>query len=639
MNEHKNNLAYWSFFAIIFLTFLVYLPGMFGGFLFDDYPNLGAMTKYGDLNDWENAKRFILSGFSGPTGRPIALASFWLTADSWPSNPMIFKCINIVLHLICGTLLFIVMRMILVAYGYRRNQAVWVSLLAASFWLLHPFLVSTTLYVVQRMTQLAMLFSLLGMIGYFYSREYINSKPLKAYIFMTLSLGISTLLATFSKENGALLPLLILVVEFCNPNNKNKPIWQWRALCLGVPSIILVGIILKHIDFSGQILDRRNFTQLERLLSESRILCDYLIQIFIPRIEGYGLYQDGFLISKDLFSPVATFISFFIITLLIVLAIVIRRKQPLVSLAILFFFAGHLIESTIINLELYFEHRNYFPASFLFLPCALGIYNLKSFIKVKIVIFLSISILTVLAVMTLQRSNLWADSEKLKYYWAEKSPNSPRAQSFMAQQYMAQKSYGQANQVLINAINLRPDSGLLAFQLLLQKIAIGSVSHQDFTNLKNAIPGHHADIQAMAMMQQVVLSVLDQPTLLNLYGNDLVSILDSLIEPDSSYLKVRNLKGLVYFSKAQIFAAQQKPKEAYENYEKAFHIANDVADGIVMVTLLANAGYQRLALELLDQVEVAYRKQSDKGLKRERSYYDNEIFALRNAIRADVPNE
>ncbi|MCJ8161416.1 tetratricopeptide repeat protein [Acinetobacter zhairhuonensis] len=638
MNK-KIKLAYWYFLIVITLAFLVYLPGVYGGFLFDDYPNLGEMTKYGDLHNWDNARHFILNGFSGPTGRPIALASFWLTFESWPLNPQVFKFTNIIIHLICGILLFIVMNMILISYGYLKEKAIWVSLLAASLWLLHPFFVSTTLYVVQRMTQLSMLFSLLGIIGYLHGRKLLNLRPVRSYIFMTVSICFATVLATYSKENGILLPLLILIIEFCNPVKSKKPILLWRFLFLGFPSVVIIGILLSYIDLSGQELARRNFTQLERFLSEGRVLCDYLIQIFIPRIEGYGLYQDGFLISKSLFSPVTTFISFSVIAFLLIFSVIIRRKIPLLSLAILLFFSGHLIESTIINLELYFEHRNYFPAAFLFLPCALGIYNLNFFIKTRVVIFISVLILVFLAMMSLQRSILWSDSEKLKYYWAEKSLNSPRAQSFMAQHYMAQKSYEKANQVLIDASRIRPDSGLLAFQLLLQKIAIGSVSHQDFASLNKAIPYHDADIQAMAMMQHVVLSVLDNPELIQLYGDDLIFTLDALIEVDSSYLRVRNLKGLVFFSRAQIFAAQKKPQEAYVNYKNAFYIANDVGDGIVMVTLLANAGYQSLALELLNHVDLIYKKQSDKSLKRTRSYYDKEIVALRNAIKADILND
>jgi tetratricopeptide (TPR) repeat protein len=51
-------------------------------------------------------------------------------------------------------------------------------------------------------------------------------------------------------------------------------------------------------------------------------------------------------------------------------AIVMARRKPLLSTCILFFFLNHLIEGTIIPLELIFEHRNYIPSMFFFVPVA-----------------------------------------------------------------------------------------------------------------------------------------------------------------------------------------------------------------------------------------------------------------------------
>ena len=98
---------------VLIFTVLIYIPGLFGGFLFDDYPNLGEMTRYGDMSNWENAKSFIFNGFSGPTGRPLSLASFLLTAESWPTNAIPFKIINLIIHLMCGAGLYWVIYLIL----------------------------------------------------------------------------------------------------------------------------------------------------------------------------------------------------------------------------------------------------------------------------------------------------------------------------------------------------------------------------------------------------------------------------------------------------------------------------------------------------------------------------------------------
>jgi hypothetical protein len=50
------------------------------------------------------------------------------------------------------------------------------------FLVITSLFVSTTLYVIQRMAQLPLLFSLIAMIGYLKGRALILHKPLKAYL-------------------------------------------------------------------------------------------------------------------------------------------------------------------------------------------------------------------------------------------------------------------------------------------------------------------------------------------------------------------------------------------------------------------------------------------------------------------------
>src|SRR5690606_25683489 len=116
---------------------------------------------------------------------------------------------------------------------------------------------------------------------------------------------------------------------------------------------------------------------LERLMTEPRILFDYLYHLYIPGFEGHGLYQDGYIVSKTLFEPISTIFAIIGIVILLTFSIAYKKKIPLLSLSILFFLVSHLIESTVVGLELYFEHRNYASSAFLFLPIAILILNLK----------------------------------------------------------------------------------------------------------------------------------------------------------------------------------------------------------------------------------------------------------------------
>ena len=635
--QNKRSLPFFCFLLVILLTLFIYSFGLNTGFLFDDYPNLGEMVKYGDMHQWDNVRRFVSNGIAGPTGRPIALLTFVPQAEAWiAGNAFPFKVVNLIIHVCCGLLLYWVICLLLSAYGEKKQQKIaWIAFLATSFWILHPLMLSTTLYVIQRMAQLPLLFSLMALVGYFKGRDLLQIKPYAAYAIMTISIGLGTILATLSKENGALLPLLVLVIEFCNPNKVNQPIWQWRAFCLWLPSLAIVAILLRYIDLSPDPWSNRNFNQIERLLTEARVIVNYLVQLFIPRIEGYGFFQDGYLISKSWLSPATTLYSIVFLTVLLLSAILLKKKYPLFALAILFFFAAHLMESTFIGLELYFEHRNYVAAIFLFLPLAVGLYTLTKEIKPSVVALVSVLILAFLAAMTWQRAVLWSNSDKLMLYWAQNSPDSPRAQSMIADVMAKGQHYKEADDIVKKALIKRPESGLLGLQLLLQKIQAGTVNHQDFIFAQKRVVNQRADIQAAIATRDLMLNVLDNPELIAEYGNDLIVLLNTMLD-NQSYVRIKDFKGYVIYLKGRISLSQNKPDVAYQYFRQAVSILDDVDEGLNMVIILGNTGYLPQALELLDTTEKIYQQQPISSLKRDQSYYDKTIKQTRHDMLTDL---
>lgn len=87
--------------ATIFLTVLIYLPGLSGPFVLDDFFNLGPLTEIeGDLT-FDSARQFVFGNISGPTGRPASMISFLLHVQDWPDNPFPIKFTNLLLHIAC----------------------------------------------------------------------------------------------------------------------------------------------------------------------------------------------------------------------------------------------------------------------------------------------------------------------------------------------------------------------------------------------------------------------------------------------------------------------------------------------------------------------------------------------------------
>ena len=142
----------------------------------------------------------------------MSLASFTLDGQTWPTDPRPFRVTNLVIHLVNGILIFFLVRLIF-STTHDRERAERLALLCAALWLLHPLLVSTTAYVVQRMAQLSALFTLAGLICYVLGRKRLSERPRSGWTWIIAGMGICGLLAVLSKENGILLPLYALTIE------------------------------------------------------------------------------------------------------------------------------------------------------------------------------------------------------------------------------------------------------------------------------------------------------------------------------------------------------------------------------------------------------------------------------------------
>ncbi len=416
------------FFSLIVLTYWVYAPGVHGVFIFDDVNNLSPIGKYEQLSFWDNFWLFLLEGNSGPTGRPLSLASFYLNDTGWPSSSSSFIYTNILIHLLNGILVFWFCFKLVNKLPTSKGQQISFSLLATSFWLLHPLHTTTVLYVIQRMTELSATFTLTGLLCYLYGREILSKSVASGLLLLFIGVGLSLILSVLSKENGVLLVGYILVVEFflLQPFKVKIPKYFYHWF---IPTIILPFLsILIYLAFNAwqsEAFLHRNFTLGERLLTEFRILFEYIYRILIPNISSSSLFHDDFTLSTSLLSPWTTIPSIIGITLLIGFAVIARKKQPIIAFAIAWFLAGHLIESTVLPLELYFEHRNYLPMLGILIAITWAMIQLQNKHTIPVAI-VSSSVVFLFSFMVLQNAILWSKPIELVTNWYKSHPNSQR---------------------------------------------------------------------------------------------------------------------------------------------------------------------------------------------------------------------
>ncbi|MFT4047010.1 MAG: hypothetical protein QM661_09980, partial [Solimonas sp.] len=367
--------------AAVLAAWWAYAPGLHGAFLFDDFGNLPALGASGPVDHWPTFWRYITSGEADPTGRPLALLSFLIDAHDWPADPYPFKRTNLVLHMLNGLLLWQLLRTLggtLAPAPEARAQVERAAALGMAFWLLHPLFVSTTLYIVQREAMLPATCALAGLLAWLHGRSlYTHGRMARSTLWMALGLGGGTLLGVMSKANGALLPVYALLIEGLVlrgaqpiPTPAARRYRRWLALLAGLPACA----VLAYLGLEGGRLivhgigPARPWTLPQRLLTEPGIVLGYLRLLLLPRSYTAGLFNDQIQAAQGLWSPPGTALTLAALLALAGFAVAVRKRWPIVSLALLFFLAAHLVESTTIPLELYYEHRNYVPALLLFWP-------------------------------------------------------------------------------------------------------------------------------------------------------------------------------------------------------------------------------------------------------------------------------
>jgi protein O-mannosyl-transferase len=414
--------------AVLAAYALLLWPALSGPFLFDDFPNLQNLKLIG-TGSAEELGRY-LAAYIGNPGRPIAALSFLINDNAWPSQPFSFKYTNLMIHLLNGVLLFGFLRQLAKASPSLPQSVFW-PLLAMAAWLFHPLQISPQMLVVQRMTLLAATCSFAGLWAYVVLAQRAHSA---LFAFWAASaLGVATITAFLCKESGALLPLFawVLNATVLRTVLDEKPQAAARLLrwaCI-VPSLLLFAALLNILIAPGSFANRE-FNMIERMMTQMHVLADYLRQIFMPRLSGSGIYFDDYPVTRAWFQPFSTAVLAALYSSAVLIAILKRKQWPVFSLAVLWFFAGHLLESTFLNLELYFEHRNYLPllGPVLALSCAAFQLGQKPVLGQALY---SLWLVLLIAITSLQ-APVWGRQELLTTLWAIERPNSLRATQELA---------------------------------------------------------------------------------------------------------------------------------------------------------------------------------------------------------------
>ena len=420
-------------------------------FIFDDIPNI----KYNELIfryrefTFDSFKRFWISRF--PHGRPVSLFTFALNYCFGRHDTTGYHVVNLLIHVLTGIGVFCFTRFLLckspvLTVGDRdeREELHRASLIAgmtALFWTLHPVQTQSVTYIVQRMTSLAGLFYFWGL--YFYLRRMHAANQFRKWGFFVLVV-LFFFLGIGSKEIAATFPVAIWLLHWLFfPDDGLFGDRSWIHLTgivlffgavaayflMGKGGVSEVfGKLYRTSDFSY-----RHWSTPERLMTEARVVVRYLWIILLPFPSMLSLERNPE-VSTGLLSPFTTLTSVLFIVALLYFAWRYRRRYPVISFSILWFGLHLMITSTVLPLELMYDHRLYLP---LFGPVFLIVYKAFHLLRLStakwIGIGLTVSVL--LGGSTYARNQDWSSWISIYQDATQKVPGDPRAHGNLASGY------------------------------------------------------------------------------------------------------------------------------------------------------------------------------------------------------------
>jgi tetratricopeptide (TPR) repeat protein len=636
-------------FLLCALAWLAYLPGLRGGFLFDDFVNLDALGATGPVDNAATLARYLTSGTADPTGRPLALLSFLLDARDWPADPAPFLRTNLVVHFLNALLLFALLDSLgALLQPERPLRARAAALLAAGAWLLHPLLVSTTLYIVQRESMLVATCAFAALYAYVQARRRYARQPGRGPLLaMALAIGAGTGLALLCKANGAVLPLLALVLEATvlrRLGAVDERVRWLRRIVLVLPSLLLLAYLASFLPSSFLFLPERGWSIAQRLLSQPRALLSYLALFAAPRAYSSGLYNDSFAVSASPWQPWTTLPAFFAIVALAVLAWRSRQRQPAFAAGLLFFFAGHAVESTSIPIELYFEHRNYLPAALLAWPLALYIANLARPAAVRCAI--AAVLLLALAALTWQRASVWSRPELLAKSWAVQNPRSSRAQATAA---MFDTSGGRPRAAMARLAPIwreRPHDLQIAFNYANAACMAGGLSPADAAAIGRAIESARA-VEGARLINGWLGNAIDLAANGQCPGLDLdmVAGWTESMARNPAFAPGSDRDQEVEPLRARIALREGQPDQALVHFDRALEASVTPDIAARQAALLASSGAYAQALAHLDHFQALQPRAASlrsgmpwlhaRVLERQ-GYWPREFSILRGKLHAEL---
>jgi tetratricopeptide (TPR) repeat protein len=589
-NKFKmNSTILWGVLVVLLLTitgFSIYSNTLESPFALDDFHRIKNNP---DIQISELTVENMLKAASGQKSakaRPVGNISFALNYYFHRYDVRGYHVVNIIIHILTGIALFAFIRttLNLPSVKLKDTEAYTIALFTALLWLTHPLQTQSVTYIVQRLNSLSAMFYLLSL--WLYIKGRLAEEKRKKWQWFACS-GLAWILALGCKQIAATLPFSVFLYEWyffqdCKADWLRQNIKYIFLILFVFALIVLLFVGLNPVEKMASISDyyRKEFTLMQRVLTQPRVVIYYLSLIFFPHPSRLNLDYD-FPLSYSLIDPVTTIFSFGTIIGLLALAFYMAKRERLISFCILWFFGNLVIESSIIPVAIIFEHRTYLPSM---MVCLIPVLLVYRYLKIDwLRIGLMCVVVFVLAVWTYQRNRVWESPLTLWTDVVKKSPNKERAHTNLGSALTKNGKFDEAIRHFQKALLLGPKFPETHFSFAAALVKQSKLD-EAVVHYKKALKMDPGYIEAYNNMG-IALMKQDK-------NQEAIAQYHKALQINPEYVDAHNNLG-------SALAKMGKTDEAIEQYNKALQINPDYAKGHHNIgILLYKQGKTSEALEL-----------------------------------------
>lgn len=428
------------------VTFLVFLPAVFNDFVaWDDVtfvagnprfnpPTLETLRFY-----WTHAGSNLYIPLTYTLWAALAKLAYVSTADSLGTrlNPYIFHLASVLLHVMATVAVFGILRHVV-----RKR---WAAAIGAMLFALHPIQVMAVAFVGATNTPLAAALALPAVWLYLRSGG-------EAARWRTGSIWLATALfiaAMLAKPTAVVTPVFALLLDVVanrrGPKSAAIAILPWIILALPC-------IVWTRLNQSGSPAAVAQ-PILFRPLVAGNAVAFYLGKLILPRQLAIDYGRTPHVVLKNSF----VWLTLLVPTAMIAIAVIIRKRQPILTTGIATFLVGMLPNSGLVP----FDYQQFSTTAdhyvyLSMLGVALGVAALLAQLRRGAIIGIGMPIFVACTFLTERQIATWRDGERLFRHAIEVNPNSWMARTNLATMVM-DRSPDEAITLCAGALNAKPD--------------------------------------------------------------------------------------------------------------------------------------------------------------------------------------